>query len=752
MGARDLTIFLGHWSLLAALFLAGWSMIASLVGTVSRGRGMQFSAERAVWAASAFVAVATGCLVAGFLADDFRIDYVYHYSSRNQALAFKIGALWGGQAGSLLLWALILAAMSSLMVATNRNKNRALMPWATAVVGTTLTFFMILLNFVEPPFLTGPARPDGVGLNPQLKNYWMMIHPPSLYLGYVAFTVPFAFAIAALATRRTGDLWFRTTRRWTIFAWFFLGTGILLGSYWAYIELGWGGYWAWDPVENASLMPWLAGTAFLHSVMIQEKKGMLKIWNMLLIILTFSLSIFGTFLTRSGVISSVHAFATSDIGPAFGVFLFLVFFGSVALLITRLDGLRSDARLESVVSRESTFLFNNMIFVGLAATILLLTTFPMLSEWATGRKVTMGPPIFNLVNVPWALVLLFLAGVGPLIAWRRASRANLKRNFLTPGLVGLWCLLAYVARFLPDHTRGLRELGAAVARADVAGALDAFKAFYPAITFGIGSFVLATVSVEFYRGLRVRMRRDGRGLTHAAGRMVWHNKRRWGGYVVHVGMVAIFFGIAASSAYQKEAVRRLAPGEVMAVDDYLLRYDSYRFEAEDDHIAAITRLALFDRHDGRALGYLAPEQRLHPNFVSDELRNAFERAKSLGARPHGRDDDAYHAAVVGLYPLIASLEQRFGREVKTPSTEVAIRRFVSPTSGSRFGEDFYVIPLYVDPTTGEASFRVFVNPLVNFLWWGGLIFVAGAVLTILPDRRERERLAQALDLEEREIA
>jgi cytochrome c-type biogenesis protein CcmF len=745
---QDLTIVLGHWSLVAALLASGWAVTAALLGAASGGRGLQQSAERALWSATGFIALAAGCLIRGFVTDDFRLDYVYFYSSSSQPLPFKVGALWGGQAGSLLLWVLILAVMASLMVVTNRRKNRALMPWATAVVAMVMVFFLVLLNFREPPFATGPARPDGVGLNPQLKTFWMMIHPPSLYLGYVGFTIPFAFAIGALVTRRSGDLWFRTTRRWTVFSWFFLGTGILLGSYWAYVELGWGGYWAWDPVENASLMPWLTGTAFLHSVMIQEKKGMLKVWNVLLIILTFSLSIFGTFLTRSGVISSVHAFATSNIGWFFGVFLFLLFFGSVALLVTRLDDLRSEARLESIVSRESSFLFNNMIFVGLAATILLLTTFPMISEAVTGRKVTMGPPIFNLVSIPWALVLLALAGVGPLIAWRRASRANLRRNFLVPALFGSWCLLAYVVRSLPEHLRALRQTGRALASADVAGTLDALTSLYPAVTFGVGMFVLATVGMELGRGIRVRRHNHGESLPVALGRLVWRNKRRWGGYTVHVGVVVIFFGIAASSAYQQEAVRQLVPGELLAVDDYLLRYEGHRLEAIDDHIAAVTELSVFDRHTGRALGTLWPEQRFHPNLVSPELRSAFLEAKRRGAA----GEQGYERAVAELYPLIAQLERHYGREVKTPSTEVAILAFPSPLDGTRFGEDLYVMPLGVDPATGEASIRVFVNPLVNFIWFGGLLFILGAGLAVLPDAQERRRLEQALELEDRAVA
>ncbi len=488
-------IHLGYFSLLFALLASAWAGLGSMLGLVGRTRGLQRSAENAILASSALIMVAMGCLWYAFLTDDFRVNYVANYSSTSQPLGYKIGALWGGQSGSLLLWVAMLGVFSSVMVLQNRKKNRALMPYAVAVCAAVMGFFLILLNLVEGarPFETGPMRPDGAGLNPQLKTFWMMIHPPCLYLGYVAFTIPFAFAVGALATRRTGDIWFRTTRRWTLFAWFFLGLGILLGSYWAYVELGWGGYWAWDPVENASLMPWLVGTAFLHSVMIQEKKGMLKIWNMSLIILTFSLSIFGTFLTRSGIISSVHSFATSDIGPTFFgglfsmasdtegmtalrsgslpdsweptlvgalvlllamlasggaalmsgknrgpltvmtvlvfflsmAFLFgflpFVVFGSLTLLILRLDSLKSEGRLESVLSRESSFLFNNMILVGMALVVLLLTMFPILSEAATGRKVTMGPGIFNLVNIPWALVLLFLTGVGPLIAWGKGD-------------------------------------------------------------------------------------------------------------------------------------------------------------------------------------------------------------------------------------------------------------------------------------------------------------------------------------------
>ncbi|HET9298571.1 MAG TPA: heme lyase CcmF/NrfE family subunit [Candidatus Polarisedimenticolaceae bacterium] len=727
----------GHFALLAALLAAAWAATAAFLGAVGATRGLQRSAERALLGAAGFVACAVFALEWGLVHDDFRLDYVYHYSSHAQPLVYKVGALWGGQSGSLLFWSLILSVMGVVMVATNRDKNRALMPGATAVVGLVLTFFLLLVNVIESPFVTGPLRADGVGLNPQLKNYWMLIHPPCLYLGYVGFTVPFAFAIAALLTRRTGDIWFRTTRRWTMFAWFFLGTGILLGSYWAYVELGWGGYWAWDPVENASLMPWLTGTAFLHSVMIQEKKRMLKIWNMVLIILTFCLSIFGTFLTRSGIISSVHAFATSNIGPAFGIFLGLVFFSSLALLILRLESLRTEARLESLLSRESSFVFNNLILVGIAATVLLLTTFPLLSEALTGRKVTMGPPIFNTVNVPWALCLLFLAGVGPLIAWRKASRENLRRNFTVPALTGIWMLVAVLVVDPAGYWALLRDMG-------TTGFFDGVKGFYPVLTFGIGAFVLGTLSLEFYRGVRARRHQHGETVPVAASRMMWRNKRRWGGYIVHLGVVVIFAGIAGSSSYQKETVGELSPGESLTLDGYRLHYVAHTVAAEDDHLSTLVRFDV--TQDGRPAGTLRAEQRAHVNLVFPVLKEAFTLAKAV---PPGPDRSR---AALAVYGLIAEMEGRAGREVKTPSTEVGISASMNPLRPTRFGEDLYVIPLAVDPRTGRANVRVFVNPMVNFIWLGGLILILGAHLSVLPDAAERKRLRAAMELEERAVA
>jgi cytochrome c-type biogenesis protein CcmF len=453
-------------------------------------------------------------------------------------------------------------------------------------------------------------------------------------------------------------------------------------------------------------------------------------------------------LTRSGIISSVHSFATSNIGPAFAIFLAIIVFGSLLLLITRLPNLRSEGQLESVLSRESSFLFNNLILVGMAATVLFLTTFPILSEAVAGRKVTMGPPIFNMVNIPWALVLLALVGIGPLIAWRKASKENLKRNFVVPALAGTWVFVLLLMLDLRVYGAALSGMFSSLLSLQVAATFDELKVFYPAITFGTGAFVIATVVQEYWRGMRVRMRQHQEAVAVAFARMTWRNKRRYGGYIVHLGIVCIFFGIAGSSAYQTEVQQVLEPGAYVTVEDYLVRYDDYRLEAIDDHIGAVTQLTVFDRGNGKVIGTLEAEQRMHPNMQIPELRAAFRSAKALRTQ----DDTAYTRSVAALYPLIRELEATYRREVKTPSTEVGIIESVSPLDGSRWGEDFYVIPLWIDPETGRANFRIFVNPMINFIWFGGLIFVAGALVSILPDARERRRLEASMAVETRAVA
>src|SRR5262245_33194606 len=540
-------IEIGPLAINLALVLAAYAIVMSLLGAWRGRRDFVASAEHAVLAVWASVLIATVALLHALVVHDFRLEYVAGYSSSTLPLYYTVAALWGGQKGSLLWWLLILTSMSAVVVLQNREKNRDLMPYVMATLMAVALFFSALLVFITPPFelLAVPAK-EGRDLNPLLQNYWMTIHPPSLYMGFVGMSVPFAFAIAALASGKLGDVWIRTTRRWTLFAWFFLSLGNLFGALWAYEVLGWGGYWAWDPVENAAFMPWLTGTAFLHSVMIQEKKNMLKVWNMVLVILTFGLTIFGTFLTRSGVISSVHSFTQSGLGPFFLAFLGIILSISIALLIWRLPLLRSENELDSLLSRESAFLFNNLILVGIAFAVFWGTIFPVISEWVRGVKITVGPPFFNKVNAPLGLALLFLMGVGPVIAWRRATWAHLKRSFLWQATVGL-----------------------------AAGAACAVLApnYWAVVSFSLIAFVLATIVAEFWRGVRARQAMVGESAPVALGRLVAKNRRRYGGYIIHLGVVMIFIAITGTSVFRQEKQVTLNQGEQVEIGGYTLRYN-----------------------------------------------------------------------------------------------------------------------------------------------------------------------------------
>src|SRR5216684_7052802 len=429
---------LGSLVLYLAFVLALYAIVTSLWGASRRRSGWIASGTHAAYAVFGCVLMAVAALLHALVRRDFNVEYVAGYSSSTLPLPYTIAALWGGQKGSLLFWTFILTFFSTIVQVQNRTKNRELMPYVTATLMIIALFFLGLLCFVAPPFERLAFTPqEGSDLNPLLQNYWMTIHPPSLYLGYVSASVPFAFAMASLVTGKLGDVWIRTTRRWALLSWFFLSVGNMLGGRWAYEVLGWGGYWAWDPVENAAIMPWFTASAYLHSVMIQEKKNMLKVWNMVLVILTFALTIFGTFLTRSGVISSVHSFTQSGLGPFFLWCLGFELAVAIVLVVWRLPELRSQNQLESFFSREAAFLFNNLILLGICFTIFWGTVFPVISEWVRGVKITVGPPFFNRVNAPLGLFLLFLTGVGPIIAWRRATPKNLQRNFAGPLSVGL---------------------------------------------------------------------------------------------------------------------------------------------------------------------------------------------------------------------------------------------------------------------------------------------------------------------------
>src|SRR6266487_3059906 len=501
---------LGRAALVTTFLLLVYALVAGSFAAWSGRRRLAQSAQNALIAAFGATAVATAVLLAALARHDFSFQYVAEHTSRELPLGYTLTAFWGGQEGSLLLWLLVLGGYSVAAVLTGRRAGRDVLAWVVPVLGPVGTFFAVLLVFVASPFATQAAAADGAGLNPSLQNPYMAIHPPMLYLGYVGLTVPFAFAMGALLARRTDERWIVATRRWTLAAWAFLGIGQLLGAHWAYVEIGWGGFYAWDPVENAALMPWLAATAFLHSVMIQEKRGMLKVWNMVLVVLAFGLSLFGTFLTRSGIIQSIHSFTQSSIGPWFLGFICLITAGSLALVFARLPLLRTKTRLESLVSREATILYNNLLLVALALTILWGVVYPILSQAVTGQAATVSKPYYNFILHTFGLPLLLLMGIGPLVAWRRASLRALGRTFLWPTAAALVAGAVLLA------------LGAGSSRVGVI-----------AYTFSV--FVLASIVLEFVRG------------TLAAGsfmQLIARNRRRYGGYVVHAAIVLLAIGVA----------------------------------------------------------------------------------------------------------------------------------------------------------------------------------------------------------------
>ena len=643
-------IALGHISLIAALAVAGYAVLASLIGVWRQQPALVASARNAVYATSALVVTATFSLLWLLANDRFEVRFVADNSRIDQPFVYKMSALWSGMAGSLLLWTVVLCLYSSLAAWSNRGRHHALMPYVYAVCMFTTMFFVAVQLFAADPFEMLPFAPqDGRGMNPLLQNPAMAIHPPNLYLGFVGFTIPFAFAIAALASGRLDTSWLHAIRRWTIISWFFLSIGVTLGAQWAYVELGWGGYWGWDPVENASFMPWLLATAYLHSVMIEEKKQMLRVWNMLLIIATFTLCIFGTFLTRSGIVSSVHAFTVSNLGPMFAGFLALMLALGLGLVAWRLPQLKSSSQLESLLSRESSFLFNNLILVVACFAIRWGTMVPVLSEAINGVKITVGPPFFNRVTVPIFLALLALTGVGPLIAWRRASWPSLRRAFRWPGLTGLatGVLVAVMATTSP----------------------------FTLISMGLSAFVVATVIQEFWRGARARAESHGENLAQAVVGLTMRNKRRYGGYVIHVGIVFMAVGITGSSVFQREVEATLRPGETVDIGDYRLQYEEMH-DFTTQGVGVVSTSVIAFRGD-QPVFRLVPQRHFHP-----------------------------------------------GQE--NPTTEVAI--------WSSLQHDLYLVLAGWDPSQ-TATFKVYLNPLVKWIWIGGAVLALGTAICMVPDQR-----------------
>jgi cytochrome c-type biogenesis protein CcmF len=570
---------LGRAALIVCLGLSIYALAAGSLAAWEGRRRLAASAQNALVAAFAAAGVASAVLIAALVRHDFTFTYVADFTSERLPLGYTLSAFWGGQAGSLLLWLLVLTGMSAAAVLFNRYAGREVIAWAVPVLGLVAAFFAFLLVAVSSPFETQVAPADGAGLNPSLQNPYMVAHPPMLYLGYVGLTIPFAFAIGALLAGRTDERWIVATRRWTLGAWAFLGFGQLLGAHWAYVEVGWGGYFAWDPVENAALMPWLAATAFLHSVMVQEKKGMLKVWNVLLVILAFCLAIFGTFLTRSGIVNSIHSFTQSSIGPWFLGFIVAVTLGSLALVLYRLPLLRAKTRLESAISREAAFLYNNLLLVALCLTILWGVVFPIVSEAVRGESVTVGPPYFNFFLRVFGLPLLLLMGIGPLVAWRRASIASLKRTLAWPALVAL---LAGGALLLAGAGSSLPGL----------------------VTYTFSAFVLASIVIEFAKGTQARRALTGGSWARAFSGLVARNRRRYGGYVVHAAIVLLAIGVAGSSLYQTTREGKLSPGQSLQAAGYTLTYRELTREARSNHTAVRAQV---DLYRGRELvGRLEP--------------------------------------------------------------------------------------------------------------------------------------------------
>src|SRR5499425_250474 len=634
----------GSFTLLLAFVCAAYAFVGGIGAILTRHPLLVKSTRQAGLATCVLIFIATFSLEYLLFSDNFSQAYVVSHSNRDLSTFYKVAALWSGQEGSLLFWSFLLSIYVISVLIAYRNKNGELMPYVGVVLAGVQIFFLTLNNFVENPF----TRMDGNGLNPLLQYPEMVIHPPNLYSGYTGFTIPFAFALAALLARYPGEKWIHLTRKWTMIAWCFQSMGILLGAHWAYAVLGWGGYWGWDPVENASLLPWLTGTAFLHSVMMQEKRGMMKVWNVWLVFLTFMLCILGTLLTRSGVVSSVHAFAQSSIGNWFVGFLCIVLGVCLAAYFKNRDYLKSENQLDSLVSRESSFLFNNLVLLVACVAVLSGTLFPVFSEWFTGSRISVGAPFFNKVNIPLGLLLLFLTGVGPLLAWRKTSAESLLRNFKWPSILGVV--------------------------SGVIGFAFGFREMFSLICLALCFFVAGTIVQEFYRGAKVVRVRTGADWLRSCVDLTLRNTRRYGGYVVHFGMVMIFIGLAGQ-AFNKEVEKEMPVGSTVKIRNYELLLQSMDQKQEKNYVA--DRMILEVMKDNKPVMMLYPERR---NFPTNQ----------------------------------------------ESGTMVAIF--------STLREDLYVVYAGINPATNLPTLHAFINPLVKWVWWGGMVVVMGTLVALLPNR------------------
>lgn len=646
-----------------------YGVFAAVLGFFRKDQRWVDSARYASLLTFPLISIVAACLLYLITSGHYEVSYVYSVSSNTTPLYLKITALWGGQSGSLLFWSWLMSAFTSAVMLRNWKRDREFLPWVIIVTMVTLAFFLSMSIFFENPFMRFWATPtgerieamfppigsalllpqDGRGLNPLLRHPGMIIHPPLLYLGFVSFVIPFAFAIAALVTGRTDDRWIRITRRWTLVAWLFLTGGLVLGMRWAYDVLGWGGYWGWDPVEIAALMPWLTGTALLHSVMIQEKRGMFKQWNMVLIILTYDLVIYGTFLTRSGVLSSVHAFATSAIGPLFFAFIAITLIISVWLLLLRWKTLRSEGQLQSLLSRETLFLVNNLLFLGLFIECFWGVNFPLLSELLTGQKVTFGPAWYLRATGPLWGGLLLLMGIAPLSAWQISTGRTLGRAIWKPFAVSVVVLIAVLAF-------GVRQPGALIG-------------------FWLVALVISVTLYEYWRGISARRRNSGEDYLTAFLKLTVRNRRRYGGYIIHLGIVLMGIGVIGIESFQTQTQGALTPGQSLTLKNYTVTYQS---------------LAEFDAPDGKNVARAVVEVSKNGKFLQE------------------------------LYP-----RRDYYYDSQQPMTIPGLR--------STMEDDLYVILVDWQPiSTRQATFKVFHNPLVNWLWLGSLILIVGSLIAVWP--------------------
>jgi cytochrome c-type biogenesis protein CcmF len=644
---------LGTFLILSAFVLASAAFAASVAGARRGARSLVDGGVGLFHTVTAMMLVASAVIVHAFVVGDFRIRYVQHYSDASQPLFYKLASYWGGLDGSIMFWVTLLAVFGSAAVYVNRNRHRLLIPWVVATIAVVEMFFLFLMVIHNNPFetylTTVPAR--GEGLNPLLQNFYMAIHPPMLYLGFTGFTIPFAFGIAALASGQLDDSWLRAVRRWTMVAWLFLTVGLTLGALWAYEELGWGGYWGWDPVENAGLLPWFTATAFLHSVIVQERRSMLKVWNVSLVIVTFFLTIFGTFMTRSGVVQSVHAFGEDrELALMFTAFMILTLAVSFGLVIWRLPLLRSRNELDSWASREAAFLANNWVLLFASFFVLFATMFPTLSEAIKGERLTVAAPFFNKYMTPVGFVLLFLTGVGPLLAWRKSSLDNMRRQFMWPSLAALVAGGGVAALGIPFWPSGL--------------------------CFALCAFVTMTITQEFWRAARVRHDATGVDLFTALVGLFARSRRRYGGYVVHVGIVLVFVGFAGGGFPINETLE-LTPGQQIEVGRYTIKYEGLSVTEDSQKQMVTARVALESK--GKSLGQMAPARWFF----------------------RGRENE--------------------------PTTEVALRRTIAEDLMVVLSGEFAV-------ERQSAVLSIHVNPLVNWIWFGVGVLLIGSLIAILPER------------------